>query len=133
LPQKYSSAGKDPQHLYGDATDLYWFKDNVLDYIYSSHLLEDFPDTRKVLREWMRVLKPGGLMMLCLPHEMRFREHCDRTGQVYNIFHQCKEMSLEHMKPIFTEVGLETIFEQDQIGAYCFIIVGRKLPSRQID
>ena len=39
------------------AKDLYWFRDGVLDYVYSSHLLEDYVDTEAVLREWLRVLR----------------------------------------------------------------------------
>jgi len=126
LPNKYTNLGSAPQHLYGDATNLYWFKDSVMDYIYSSHLLEDFADTRSVLREWLRVLKPGGHLILCLPHEMKYRAHCQKTGQHYNQAHKCPEMSLDHMKWVFHEEGVEPIFEWDQ-HAYSFVIVGRKL------
>jgi len=125
LPNKYTSVGSSPQHLYGDATNLYWFKDDVLDYIYSSHLLEDFVLTRKVVREWLRVLKPGGNLILCLPHEMKYREHCDKTGQEYNQSHKCPGMSLDHMKWVFHELNVDPIFEWDD-HPYSFVIVGRK-------
>src|SRR5262252_4211321 len=111
LPNKYTHLGHGPQHLYGDATNLYWFKDAVMDYIYSSHLLEDFADTRSVVAEWVRVLKPGGNLILCLPHEMKYRAHCQETGQTYNLAHKCPEMSLGHMKAVFHELNLEPIFE----------------------
>src|SRR5215475_12871263 len=56
---------KSPQHLTGDARRLYWFQDGVLDYVYSSHLLEDFPprDTLGIVREWLRVLKVEGRLI----------------------------------------------------------------------
>lgn len=126
LPNKYTHLGHGPQHLYGDATNLYWFKDESLDYIYSSHLLEDFADARNVVREWLRVLKPGGHLILCLPHEMRYRAHCEKTGQIYNLAHKCPEMSLDHMKGVFRELGVEPIFEWND-HPYSFLIVGRKL------
>lgn len=44
------------------------FKDDELDYVYSSHVLEDFSDPEVKLAEWTRVLKPGGLLILVLPH-----------------------------------------------------------------
>jgi predicted SAM-dependent methyltransferase len=45
------------------------FKDNSVDLVYSSHLLEHFPrnKTEDVLREWHRVLKPGGILRIAVP------------------------------------------------------------------
>lgn len=59
-------------NLVGDAIDLYWFRDNVLDFVFSSHCLEDILDTRKALTEWVRVLKPGGYLVLYLPHKLYY-------------------------------------------------------------
>src|SRR3972149_2826407 len=69
LPKPYAKVGECPLNLGGDAGNLRWFRDTVLDYVYSSHLLEDFPayKTEAVLREWMRVLKPRGNLILYLP------------------------------------------------------------------
>ncbi|SVE00910.1 uncharacterized protein METZ01_LOCUS453764, partial [marine metagenome] len=38
-------------------------KENTFDYIFSAHCLEHVPDTIKVLKEWIRVLKPGGKLL----------------------------------------------------------------------
>jgi predicted SAM-dependent methyltransferase len=43
------------------------FNDNVLDFIFSSHCLEDFEDIGGVFHNWWRKLKPNGLMLLLLP------------------------------------------------------------------
>jgi ADP-heptose:LPS heptosyltransferase/predicted SAM-dependent methyltransferase len=39
------------------------------DFIFSSHLLEHIHDHLKALREWWRILKPGGHLCLYLPHK----------------------------------------------------------------
>lgn len=45
------------------------FEDNCVDCIYSSHLLEYFDRTEVVpiLKEWRRVLKPGGILRTAVP------------------------------------------------------------------
>lgn len=55
-----------PVAFKGDARDLP-FKDKTLDYVYSSHLLEDFFEWEPVLAEWARVLKPGGYLIILVP------------------------------------------------------------------
>ncbi|CAK0773985.1 hypothetical protein CCP3SC1_720007 [Gammaproteobacteria bacterium] len=39
-----------------------------LDYVFSSHCLEHLDRWPEALREWRRVLKPGGVLYLYLPH-----------------------------------------------------------------
>ena len=39
------------------------------DYVFSSHCLEHIRDWRRTMREFRRVLKPGGVLFLYLPHE----------------------------------------------------------------
>lgn len=47
------------------------FKDNTLDYVLSSHVIEHFFDPVKALREWHRVVKPGGYIFIIAPHKER--------------------------------------------------------------
>ena len=44
-----------------------WFRDECLDFIFSSHCLEDFRDIEGVLKEWWRKIKPEGYLVLLLP------------------------------------------------------------------
>ncbi|MBF0556175.1 MAG: class I SAM-dependent methyltransferase [Nitrospirae bacterium] len=66
-------------NLVGNATNLYWFRDGVFDVVFSSHTLEDIDDTDKTLREWLRVLKSGGHLILYLPH----KDFYPNIGQPY--------------------------------------------------
>jgi predicted SAM-dependent methyltransferase len=52
-----------------DVGKLKKFKDNSVDLVYASHLLEHFSrhDTLKVLKRWYEVLKPGGKLRISVP------------------------------------------------------------------
>src|SRR6266496_52261 len=43
--------------------------DNSQDAVFSSHCLEHVVDPRPVLREWLRVLNPGGFLVIIVPHQ----------------------------------------------------------------
>lgn len=45
------------------------FKDEVFDYVFSSHCLEDFEFTEAILEDWWRLVKVGGHLVLYLPHK----------------------------------------------------------------
>ena len=40
------------------------FSDNQFDYVFDSHQLGDFTCTKAILKEWWRVVKPGGVLIL---------------------------------------------------------------------
>jgi SAM-dependent methyltransferase len=123
----YTKVGEFPVQLGGKAEELYWFKDGVLDYVFSSHLLEDFFDTEAVLREWIRVLKPGGRLVIFCPDEQRFRRHCKETGQAYNTAHVHEFFSLEYIKNILSKIRqTKVIYEQDDVDIYSWDLVCEK-------
>lgn len=47
------------------------FPDNTWDYVISSHVIEHFFDPVKALKEWLRVVKPGGCVFIICPHSYR--------------------------------------------------------------
>jgi len=51
---------------YGHAC-LLPFRDNSLDYVVSSHVLEHVANPVSALKEWYRVLRPGGLIYMVVP------------------------------------------------------------------
>lgn len=56
--------------IIGDAAHLPCAS-KTFDFLISSHCLEHCPNTLKVLWEWKRVLVPGGILVLILPHGER--------------------------------------------------------------
>ncbi|MBI4091586.1 MAG: class I SAM-dependent methyltransferase [Candidatus Levybacteria bacterium] len=57
--------GWDIEH--GDAHLLAGVPDAEFDFVYSSHLLEHLADPTLALRNWWRVVKPGGYLLLYVP------------------------------------------------------------------
>lgn len=61
--------GEGVDHV-GNAQDLSRFDDETFDEIYASHVLEHFDyngPLQKALKEWHRVLKPGGKVYISVP------------------------------------------------------------------
>lgn len=134
MPRPYTTVGQSPVQLKGDATMLQWFRDESLDYIFSSHLLEDFVNTREILMEWLRVIKRGGYLCLFLPVEMIYQDHCRKTGQIYNLAHKVPDMSLDYIRAIYREIGVtEEVHAHPLVDEYSFEIVVRKVASMPAD
>jgi SAM-dependent methyltransferase len=57
-------------HYIHDVQDLSMFKNESVDLLYASHLLEHVPrsEVRKTLSEWYRVLKDGGILRFGVPN-----------------------------------------------------------------
>ncbi len=58
--------GWDFEH--GDAQYLKTIRDGKYDFVYSSHTLEHMKDPAVALKNWYRVLKKGGYLILYIPH-----------------------------------------------------------------
>lgn len=128
FPVPYSTVGQQSVQLGGDASKLIWFRDECLDFVYSSHLLEDYEDTETVLREWLRVLKPGGHLVTFCPDEQAFRKHCTTTGQPYNTAHKHANFSVETVKELLDRIGQsKNIYENPLIDVYSWDLVSQKL------
>jgi predicted SAM-dependent methyltransferase len=62
-----------------DISKLSMFADESMDGVFSSHALEDFERSKvpDVLKEWWRVVRVGGHLVLYLPH----RDHYPHIGE----------------------------------------------------
>lgn len=53
----------------GDAQHLATVSDATLDFVHSSHCLEHLVDPKQGLQNWLRVIKPGGYLIITVPDE----------------------------------------------------------------
>lgn len=129
MPQPYSGVGANPVQLGGDATKLVWFCDGALDFVFSSHLLEDVVVVGPVLEEWLRVLKAGGRLIIFCPDEQVYRRHCAATGQPYNTHHVHADFSLAFVKRELAALQIphRILHETSLIDVYSWEIVVEKL------
>jgi SAM-dependent methyltransferase len=58
----------------GDAQFLTGVADDSYDFVHSSHCLEHLHDPAEGLRNWFRVLKPGGHLILTVPDEDMYEQ-----------------------------------------------------------
>ncbi|MEI8138455.1 MAG: class I SAM-dependent methyltransferase [bacterium] len=133
-PLPYTNVGFESVQLGGDAKKLLWFNDEVLDFVYSSHLLEDYDDTENVLREWLRVIKPGGKLILYCPDEQVFRKHCALTGQSLNPCHVHVEFSFNFVKTILKQIGgVEIVYACSLVDIYSWeLVCEKKTEGKQV-
>jgi SAM-dependent methyltransferase len=93
LVRPYTRTGLRPQHLsirQGNLPILgRWFEEGALDYVFSSHLIEDFTYSQQevILSDWLRTVRKGGRIVLYQPDQPTYAEHCRRTGQPVNLAH----------------------------------------------
>lgn len=50
------------------------FPDNSQDYIFACHVLEHMPDYRHTIRDWHRVIKSGGHIVVIVPHQFLYEK-----------------------------------------------------------
>ena len=82
------------------------FDNNSIDRLIATHVLEHVPDPVSALQEWVRVIRPGGVLSLILPCDpglaWRFgrmlgpRRKAEQAGLPYDYY-----MSVEHVNAIF--------------------------------
>jgi len=53
----------------GDAQYLRGIEDGAFDFVHSSHCLEHLMDPREGIRHWLRVVRPGGYLVITVPDE----------------------------------------------------------------
>lgn len=107
--------------------DLGMFDNDTIDVIYSCHVLEHFHRNKlnKVLKEWYRVLKPGGILRTSVPD---FEALCElylekkdlslvigpimgRQNYLYNIHYNM--FDFETLKSALNDVGFKKVYRYD--------------------
>lgn len=99
-------------HLRGDCHKLP-FESGSLDFVYSSHLIEDFllEEWPAIIGEWARCLKPGGKMVILVPDKVLWN-NAIANGQPPNCSHKHEAAVGDLTWAAGSRVGLELIEER---------------------
>ncbi len=109
--------------IVGDISDLSRFETGSVSEIYASHCLEHFPHpkTEGVLREWARVLEPGGILHVAVPDFARAVELYQKFGvsqwlmdyvsggQEYATAYHYRIFDFKSLSDILSKVGFREI------------------------
>lgn len=110
------------RNLAMDFSDLRIFASNVFDFIYSSHAIEDMYYKEPVLKEWWRVLKPNGYLVLAWPDWPQY----DASGED-NVDHKQK-IDRRQMKRILESFAHAEIVKEEVVDRSSVLVL-KKLSS----
>jgi predicted SAM-dependent methyltransferase len=87
-----------------EAANLYGISSDSYDFLLASHCLEHCANTLKTLKEWMRVIKPGGHILLILPDKRFTFDHRRTFTSFAHLLEDAKndvdEKDLSHLEEI---------------------------------
>jgi len=95
------------------------YPDNSFDRLIASHILEHINYPEKVLAEWSRVVKNGGVISIALP--------CDpalawRLGRYFSTFRSTRKKGMGDYKMFIATEHVNTIFQLKTLISYYFPI-----------
>lgn len=128
LPVPYAKTGKDKVDIPCDLiSGPIPVAHNAYDYVYSSHLIEDFEDTTSILKEFIRILKPGGNLILVFPDQFQYHMHCLIRKEPPNPHHIHGGMGLFFMRRAISKLPMsikyKILFESNCEIGYNVIVV----------
>ena len=109
------------------------FKDNELDFICSIHSFEHFEDQKKTLVEWLRVIKPGGIIGIVHPdidHTKKQNPVIDAPGLKLNPYnkhwHENNASSFEDQLELWSDLRFSIIDRGVACPNWSFYFIIRK-------
>lgn len=119
---------KGPIQICCRAEKLWMIEVGSLDFVYSSHLLEDFVDWMPILQEWVSKLKKGGKLIILVPDKEKWNAAISQ-GQPPNCQHK-HESSLGELSTYAPALGLKIIEERytDEVeNDYSILFVAERI------
>ena len=107
---------------------LSFFSDKSFDYVFSSHLLEDLYDTEGILKEWWRLVKPNGHLILYLPHK-DFYPNIGQPGANINHKHDFIGQDILDILDKFASYKLISLTNHNEDDEYSFELIVQKLDT----
>lgn len=109
-PEPYTKVGEDKVDI---GVDLFKEKipveDNTFDYVYSSHLIEDFEDTITILKEHVRILKNYGTLILVFPDQKIYEQYCRKYYLNLNKAHKHADMGIAYVLKCLNQMQLKEV------------------------
>ena len=115
-----------PDENIENAEDMSKFETHSLDWVYSSHLLEHLVNPEKALKEWWRLVKPNGYLILYLPHEDLYPKIGEEGANIDHKWNLNEQKVIDWMYKI-GGWDLEVCDKRDQDEEYSFLLIFRKL------
>ena len=102
-----------------------WMFNNELDFIVNSHLLEHLKDPIAALKNWLKALKPGGIMAIAVPNGHKYPKFIIKNGHKSNF-------GMEELRLIFKFILKIKIIELKLISNNkgedrVILIIGKKI------
>ncbi len=127
FPQPYTYTGKDKVDIGVDViNNEIPVADNTYDYVYTSHLIEDFVDTKDALQKFIRILKNHGNLILVFPDQPKYAVYCKEMGVPMNPYHIHADMGYDFMLSKLNEIqgiSYEVLFTSNCQVDYNVVIV----------
>lgn len=143
----------------GDAQYLKTVTDNSLDFVHSSHCLEHMVDVKESLKNWLRVLKPEGHLVVLIPdedmyeqgifpstnnsdHKWTFTTHknhswSDKSINVFNLLTEyssiAQTLKVELLDATFRFKAHRFDQTRTPVGECAIEFIMRKLPASELD
>ena len=114
--------------IIGDAQKLDIIGSKSLDAVFSSHLLEHIDKHISALKEWWRVIKIGGYLVLYLPHKDLYPNIGEKGANVNHKHDFLPKDIISILKENCTNWDLVESFVKNGENEYSFLQVFQKLP-----
>lgn len=115
-----------PDFVVKDCARMAMFSDGCVECVFSSHTLEHLPDPAKALKEWWRLITPGGHLILYLPHKALYPNIGQPGANPDHLHDFAPDDVIELMRTAGPDWTLRVNEERDQGREYSFLQVYRK-------
>lgn len=88
------------------------FADAQFDALFAGEVIEHVPEARATLREWWRVLKPGGVAIVTTPNRERLVARADGLERPYSRDHLSELSYRELSGPLLRAAGFELVAQR---------------------
>lgn len=106
-------APRGPLHVRGYVDQPLIFEDDSFAWCLASHIVEDFlmEDWPRLFREWSRIVRPGGHLIVLAPDKERWGYAIRELGQIPNCSHKF-EPKAGDMALVAESIGLEVVMDK---------------------